>query len=317
MKNLTMCLLFLPLTAIADKPEQGNTWADKAHTQVGETLDKAANRIDDWFGEPDPNHPASANLRILLDTHWNADDGATFKPRIRGRVRLPVLERKLSVVFGDDSIDDELDNSNHVDNGQTHRAYHDKRFESKRSRDENSSLALRWSDISKTLGIEGDADIGIRSGTDIYARLKVGKTWQHSPAWRSHIEQIYRHGVKSKHYARSLYELKYEPDEKGFITNELWADYAHNKNEETWTWGDSAYKQHHFANNKRLNYGVFMGGDIHNKKVSMNTYGPFIGWRQPVWRDWLFIQAEANYLNNRKENRHHRLGGLFRVEALF
>ncbi|XXQ68340.1 hypothetical protein ACKLNO_00185 [Neisseriaceae bacterium B1] len=316
MKKLAMCLLLLPLTAMADKPKQ-DTWVDEAHEQVGETLNKTANRIDGWFGEPDPKRPASANLRLLLDTHWDADEGATFKPRVRGRVRLPVLERKLSVVFGDDSVDDELDNSNHVDNGKTRHAPNGKRFERDRSRDENSSLALRWSEISENLGIEGDADIGIRSGSDLYGRLKVGKTWQHSPALRSRFEQLYRYGVKSEHYARSLYELKYEPDEKGFITNELWADYAHDGDEEGWTWGDSAYKQHHFEGNKRLNYGVFVGGDIDNKKAEINTYGPFVGWRQPVWRDWLFIQTELNYFNNRKEDRNHRVGGLFRVEALF
>ncbi|ULJ60230.1 hypothetical protein [Wielerella bovis] len=316
MKKIITCFLALPALAMAND-EQQNTWIDRAHGKVSSTLDKTAHHLDDWFGEPDPNRPASANLRILLDTHWNADDGVTFKPRVRGRVRLPVLERKLSVVFGDDSLDEELGNSNHLDNGQTLREPDEKRFASKRSRDDNSSLALRWSDVSQALGVNGDADIGIRSGSDLYARVKLGKTWQHSANWHSRVEQMYRYGVKSEHYARSSYELKYAPNNQWFVANELWADYRHDDDVENWGWGDSVYRQHHFQGNKRLNYGVFVGGDIDNRQPEINTYGPFVGWRQPVWRDWLFVQTELNYYNNRKENRSHRAGGLLRVEALF
>ena len=90
------------------------TWVDEQHSSVRRGIKGLAHHLDDWFGEPDPNDPASANLRIILDTNWNKHDDFSFKPRIRGRLRLPVLEERLSVVFGDDSLDNELYDEAHI-----------------------------------------------------------------------------------------------------------------------------------------------------------------------------------------------------------
>ncbi|WP_234395944.1 hypothetical protein [Neisseria wadsworthii] len=92
--------------------------------------------------------------------------------------------------------------------------------------------------------------------------------------------------------------------------------YEHD-HEELWTWGNSLYRQHDLEGMRRLNYGVYTGGDIKNRKAKLNSYGPFAGWRQPVWKDWLFVQTEVNYLNDKKRNRSHHVGALLRFEALF
>ena len=60
-----------------------------------------------------------------------------------------------------------------------------------------------------------------------------------------------------------------------------------------------------------------MGGPLENKKFDVNQYGPFVTWRQPILRKWLFIQPELNYYNNREENRKHSLGAFLRLEAIF
>lgn len=77
------------------------------------------------------------------------------------------------------------------------------------------------------------------------------------------------------------------------------------------------YRQHDLPGNKWLNYGVYAGGYIENKKPDLNTYGPFVGWRQPFLREWLFVQTELNYYNDKKEDRSHHVGALLRLEALF
>ena len=63
---------------------------DWAHTMDGVGLESL-----------DLNKPASADSRVVLDTRW-ADDPVegshvAVKPRIRGRLKLPVLERRLSI----------------------------------------------------------------------------------------------------------------------------------------------------------------------------------------------------------------------------
>ncbi|MDO4907308.1 hypothetical protein [Neisseria sp.] len=302
-----------PAAEAAPAPEN-DTWADRRHGAVRSRLKSWAHSMDDWFGEPDPDNPADANLRVMLDTEWNKYDNFSVKPRIRGKVKLPVLQKRLNVVFGDDSLDNEPRSNVHLYEGNARPE--EKTFDKTQSRESNSSLALRWSDISKRTGIDTDADIGIRSGDDIYLRLKGSKNWQLGGDFSTRLEQIYRYGIDSKHYVRTNWEVRHAPENRPFIANQLHLQYTHN-NEEDWAWGNSFYRQHDFPGRKRLNYGLYAGGGIEAKKAKLNNYGPFAGWRQPVWRDWLFMQAEINYLNNRKENRNHHIGTLLRAEALF
>lgn len=160
--------------AFAANNTDDGTWADRRHDEVHNRINRWAHKMDGWFGTPDPDKPASANLRIMLDTEWNKYDEFSVKPRVRGKVKLPVLQRKLNVVFGDDSFDDDLQQE-----ATAYRSTPDgknKTFDTTKTRDSNSSLALRWSDITQKHGIETDFDLGVRSGDDIYARAKAAKS---------------------------------------------------------------------------------------------------------------------------------------------
>ena len=39
-------------------------------------------KIDDWFGDVDPEKPASATIRVMLDNYWNKHDEYEVKPRV-------------------------------------------------------------------------------------------------------------------------------------------------------------------------------------------------------------------------------------------
>lgn len=304
-------------TENADTAVAENTWIDGQHQAASRGINRFAQKMDGWFGTPDPNRPASAALRIMLDTEWNKYDEFSVKPRIRGRLKLPVLENKVSVVFGDDSLDNQLGDPSHLGAEGRQSKTSDRTYDRERIREDNASLALRWSDISRRTGLDTDFDLGIRSGSDIYARAKAGKRRELANDYSVFAEQIYRYGLKSEHYARTNFEIRKAPAGKPFIANHLHAQYTHDGDEEEWTWGNSLYRQHDLAPGKWLNYGVYAGGYIENKQADINGYGPFVGYRQPIYRDWLFAQTELNYYNNRRENRNHNVGALLRFEALF
>lgn len=298
-------------------PSSGDTWVDEQHATVKDRLKVWSHHMDGWFGKPDPNQPASANLRIMMDTEWNKYDEFSVTPRIRGRLKLPVLEQKVNVIFGDDSLDDEF---RHDVNGYRNRTYENgKNFDSKTSRDNNSSLALRWSDAFNNLekhDIHTDFDIGIRSGNDIYVRAQAEKNWQLSDTVNTRLEQIYRYGVDSKHHVRTNWETRYASHPKIFMANQLYVQYEHDHTDD-WTWGNSLYRQHNLGTARYINYGLYTGGSIENNQADLNSYGPFVNYRQPIWRNWLFAQTEFNYLNNRDKDRDHHIGALLRIEALF
>lgn len=311
--QLTISLLALGLFHAALAQE---TMIDKQHASVQSTLHNWSNILDGWVGTPDPNKPASANLRVMLDNQWNHYDGYSIKPRVRAKLRLPSLKRHLSVVMGDEDLDNQARDRVQVASNYREPLAKEKHYDKRQTKQDNNSLALRWSDGIKSLGIDTDLDLGIRSGADIFLRLKASKKWQHTEQFSTRLEQIYRYGLNSKHYLRTNLENTFVESETTFINNHTYLDYSHD-HDENLNWGNSLYREHNFAGFKRLNYGVAVGGEVQKKLPRINYYGPFITYRQPVWREWLFVQPELSFYNNRKLNRTHHLGAFLRLEAIF
>lgn len=293
-----------------------NEWVDQQHSNVKTTLHQWSNNINDWLGEDDPNKPASASLRVMLDMEHNKYTGFTYKPRVRGKIKLPVLKKHLSVVFGDEDIENYARDKNRL--GQNYDDLErNQRYDSRQTRNDNASIALRWTqETASQLGIKSDFDVGLRAMGDLYGRLKLAKKWEWSEEYSTRLEQIYRLGIKSKHYLRTNLENRYNDSENTFIMNHTFLQYTHN-NEEKTGWGNSLYRQHNFAGNKTLSYGLFTGGRFDRNYSKFNSYGPFVSYRQPILRKWLFIQPELSFYNDKDNNRKHYLNMYLRLETVF
>ena len=304
----------LPLVPTITETEN-LTWADQKQKSVRHWTDRTATKIDNWFGESDPDKPATATLRVLIDNSWDKHNSYEIKPRIRGKIRLPTLEKRLSVVFGDDSLDNEIYNNIAITNENAN-ASSNKSLNGKQIKDDNSSIALRWSQISKKLPFDLDSDLGIRSGSDIYARLKAKRDWTLSNDFSFYAEQIYRYGIDSHNYLRTNLELTLARPNQAFLSNQFSLTYADEQDEDL-TWDNRIYRQHQFFQNNRFNYGIYTGGYYNDHDLRLNSWGPFVSWRQPVWREWFFVQGDLNYFNNHQEGYSHFIGAMVRLEALF
>ena len=294
---------------------ENNTWIDQKQKTIRNWADRTATKIDDWFGEVDPADPATATLRVLIDSEWNKHDGYEIKPRIRGRIKLPTLERKLSVVFGDDSLDNELDNNVGITN-ENPTGSSSKHIDGKQTREDNGSLALRWSDLSKRLPFETDFDLGVRSGDDIYARFQASKDWKLENDFSFHAEQIYRYGIDSENYLRTNLELTHARPQSPILSNQFNLTYSDSQDDDL-TWGNFLFRKHQFFKGHSFSYGLYTNGFYNNNDLRLNSYGPFVSWRQPFLRDWFFVQGDLNYLNDHRDDRSHFMGALVRLEALF
>jgi hypothetical protein len=291
------------------------TWVDRKQFQIRSWADDTSNKIDNWFGETDPEKPASATLRVIVDNSWNKYDGYEIKPRIRGRIKLPTLERQLSLVFGDDSLDNELDNNVAITNENPGNS-NDKTLDRQQTRENNSSFALRWSEFSKYIPFKTDLDLGLRSGDDIYLRLKASKDWKLENDFSFHAEQIYRYGIDSKNYLRTNLELTHARPNQAFLSNQLNLTYSDNQDDDL-TWDNSLFRQHQFFHENSFSYGIYTGGFLNNKDLRLNSWGPFISWRQPLWREWFYVQGNLNYMNDHRDDRSHFISTSIRFEALF
>lgn len=294
---------------------EDQTWFDRKQKVIRNWTDRTAHRMDGWFGETNPDKPATASLRVIFDQHWDNHDGYEIKPRIRGRIKLPTLENKLSVVFGDDSLDNEIQGNIAITN-ENPVGNLDKHVDAKRIRDDNSSIALRWSEASKKLPFDVDADLGLRSGDDLYVRLKAEKDWSFSNDFAFHAEQIYRYGIDSENYLRTNLELVHARPNQAILANQFYLTYADEQDDDL-TWDNRSYRQHQFFEGNRFNYGMYVGGYYNNDELRMNSWGPFVSWRQPLWREWFYVQGDLNYFNDDREDRSHYARALLRLEALF
>lgn len=317
--SATKTLAYAPVTPdmTADSQAhtpQNTTWLDDTRHQTKTWLNSTAAHMDDWFGTPTPHKKASASLRFMLDIHDNKYDGTTIKPKIRGRLKLPTLENRLSIMVGDDTLDNNAtDVGSHSDSKST-----GQRFDREQVKEENTSLALRFSKWRSEQNIESDFDIGTRSGGEIYARLRAEKRWQWNATTDSRLEQIYRYGNKSEHYLRTNFISTWQDTPKRFLTNHAYIDYSHNDTE-TFVLGNNLYQTHLYdgrLGTRRLAYGLH--AESRPKDLdALNRYGVFMNYRQPVWRDWFFVQTEMNYYNNKAENKDHHLATFLRLEAVF
>lgn len=298
------------------RDETQSTWLDVRRYDAKDYLNKAAHKMDGWFGTTDPSDPARASLRVMVDTHWNEYDGTTVKPRVRGKLKLPTLENRLSLVFGDEDLD--IEGQGGVNNDERIVQRTERRFDRRQSRDENSSFGLRWSQFRERTGINTDVDLGVRSD-DVFVRVRADKEWQLDHDIKARFDQMYRYGSKSEHSAVSTLEFSQPQSATRALINRTHLAYAH-KHTEDLNWGNSFYQQHYWQGKhgtREFGYGLYAGGNIEDKRVNLNVYGPYVSYRQPVWREWLFVQGDVSYYNDKTQDRDRHVGAFGRVEVLF
>lgn len=293
-----------------------STWVDDKRYDTKDYLNEIAHRMDKWFGTTDPNEPARASLRVMMDAHWSEYDGTTIKPRVRGKLKLPTLENRLSLVFGDENLDVERDVAIYNDERAIGRA--NLRFDRHKTREQNTSFGLRWSKFQESLGVDTDVNLGVRSD-DIFIKMRAEKEWKLPKNIGIHYEQVYRYGSNSNHYALSTLKFGQPQSATRTLINRTQLNYTKQDTDEV-NWNNSLYQQHRWQGkrgHREFSYGIYAGGDIQNKKASINVYGPYVSYRQPVWREWLFLQGNISYYNNKFGGRGYHVGAFGRVEMVF
>lgn len=89
------------------------TWMDTGHSFATTQALSLAQWLDDFFGDPEYDADrAESFLRLQFVNDWDEEDGNNIKVRLRGRIQLPSLSKRVSLVFsgedGDELTEDEL-----------------------------------------------------------------------------------------------------------------------------------------------------------------------------------------------------------------
>ncbi|MGI9293879.1 MAG: hypothetical protein ACR2PS_07835 [Pseudomonadales bacterium] len=101
---------------LAGQAKKKNGWMDSSHEFVTTKADALAGWMDGFFGTRRADEETARSfLRLRFQHDWDEEDGHDIKtPRLSGKVNLPLLDKRLDLVFSDelgeeDNVSDEVD----------------------------------------------------------------------------------------------------------------------------------------------------------------------------------------------------------------
>ena len=110
MKYLIIAALCLPVGAWAEVDE-ARSWLDAGRELGASSADSAAQWLDDFWGDSALVEEAPrSRLRLRLEHSWEDGDKNDSGVSLRGKLILPKMSQRLSLLFSDDDFNqDEID----------------------------------------------------------------------------------------------------------------------------------------------------------------------------------------------------------------
>lgn len=175
-------------------------------------------------------------------------------------------------------------------------------------------LSASWATISTWMPFENNLDLGSNSENDVYVQFLAKKKWNLRHNISLDTEQVFRYGSTSRDYTETTLNLTQKMQDNTLFANKFNVNKSEN---EDYSWGNWTFQQYQFLKDNRLTYGVYSGGVYTKNDIRLNSWGPYISWRQPVWRNWLFMQNDLNFFNHIDDDSKHQLSVQMNLEANF
>lgn len=254
-------------------------WADYPHCLVDQHTQSTVRWLDDWFSQPPKDaateltpSAALAQARVRLINEWLVDSHGGLTPvlRLRASVALPQLERRLSLVFEDES-------------GQP------RRIDGVPAINE-TALALRWAALNlKRLHI--DTDVGLHGATDLFVRARLRQSLPFADKNEFRAFHSLRYGIQDQWRAIESLELAHAFGDRrvGVLYHQL--DYQQEQSADGVHWSRGALIAEELSATKTMSYGVGQEG-MSRPSWRPRTDSLWWRWRQRVSRDWFFVEVE-------------------------
>jgi len=169
-----------------------------------------------------------------------------------------------------------------------------KHHQSHKSINTPNPVSASWSTISSWLPFNNDLDLGSNSNTDIYVQFLAKKQWLLPSGLNLDTAQIFRYGSSSKNYAETNLNLTQNFQQQALFSTQFNLFKAQ---DEDYTWRNRTFQKLHLLSKDNLSYGIVSEGDYEKKELRVNQWGPYFSWKRPIWRNWLYMQNDLNYLN--------------------
>lgn len=271
-------------------------WADTPHCLVDHHAQSTVRFLDDYYGAPSVTDKAGVFFRAIGET--TVDQNGSLSPAMlfRADLQLPRINKRLSLVFENESTDINRQAGLPLP-------------------DSNASLALRWITVNmKRLQIEADA--GVRSGPDVFVRMRLRRSWTLGQDNFLRLSQIVRYGVREELRAINQLEFTHALGNNLAATAFHSLDYQQTANGDTPTWLRGVLLARGIGLGAAASIGMGEEGVV---RPAWHTNSRFVWmrWRQQFMRDWLFYEVEPR-LTQARDNGWDTLASLtLRLEVQF
>ncbi|MGK7249218.1 selenocysteine synthase [Acinetobacter oleivorans] len=220
------------------------------------------------------------------------------------------LIQELMAVFGNDTLWKRATQPE-----QTYKAFGKKKKKTSSTQISTTNpLSASWATISTWMPFENNLDLGSNSENDVYVQFLAKKKWNLRHNISLDTEQVFRYGSTSRNYTETTLNLTQKMQDNTLFANKFNVNKSEN---EDYSWENWTFQQYQFLKDNHLTYGVYSGGVYTKNDIRLNSWGPYISWRQPVWRNWLFMQNDLNFFNHIDDDSKHQLSVQMNLEANF
>lgn len=258
-------------------PAVQNSWVDASYEFVTLRTDALAVWLDSFFGTPTADREsADSVLRLRNELVLDQRDGSDFKVRLRGKVDLPQLDRRLSLVLSDRNDE------------------HDEVIPDSVGRDDDIGLQLR---LREDDGSRLWVSLGINSSFDLRTSLRYRHVHPFGDAWRLQWSEKLYYKQEDGFGLLTRTDLDYllASDRLVRWTNQL--DYG----EETAgvEWGTGISYQIRLDSRQALSYFTSVSGETDPDYLT-SSYGIGVRYRRNILRRWMFLEVEPAHFWRRR-----------------
>ncbi len=265
--------LSLPPPACAEEQET-EAWLDSSHQQISSSANSLARWLDGFFGNPQTDiETASSVVRLRTTYEWDEQAGPSWKLRAAGRLQLPQLQGRTSLVFQTDKDD-------------TDDAFWD------------PALAAS---SGATVGVQYELAEEKNSRVDLTAGLKAGPKGKLGGRYRYQVPwgEAYQFFFSEELYwiggdgfgTLTRANIDYAIDPTSLLRWANRAEYSEESNGVEWRTRLSWIQKINQQSAWRV-FG-FMRGDTEPEILERRGVGA--AYRQQFWRDWLYWEVEPVY----------------------
>jgi hypothetical protein len=295
-----VCGLLSPiLWAETPTEEEGDHWYDDSHDFVVHHADNLAQWMDNFFGTSSTEEEAPySTLRLRFEQDWDERNDYETDIKLRGKVHLPGLNKRLSLLFSDG--DDNVGQDDLLSDRQ----------------DSPDDVALQYTARERKY-YRIDYKLGLKSSGDPKGsvRYRYERPFDKKYIGRFSEEVLYRGGEGFG--SRTRLEMDRIIDDSRLVRWFNKADWQEEESGMEWNTGFSYNKR--LSEKRAVSYYVSASGQTQPYGIT-KSYGLGLKYRQNFLRPWLYAELQPSYRWIKDDDISSRdgvAGVSLRLEAVF